>query len=119
MNILSKRLFSFAIRVIKFLRLLPNTVEFNIVKNQLIRSSTSPGANYQEAQGAISRADFHYKIKIALKEMRESNYWLEIIRSISEIDENKITELNYLSNESIELMNILGSISYKTRKNKV
>jgi len=50
------------------------------LRYQLAKSSTSSGANYEEAQGAISRADFKNKVHISLKEMRESHYWLRIIK---------------------------------------
>ncbi|MFA7420905.1 MAG: four helix bundle protein [Melioribacteraceae bacterium] len=106
---LGKRLFEFAIHVIKFTRDFPNTKEYEIIKNQLIKSATSSGANYEEAQGASSRAYFVNKIKIALREMRESNYWMRIIIEISQ----KSNESSFLLNESTELMNILGSISSK------
>lgn len=97
-NELQKRLFEFIVRVIKFLRTLPNNQETQIIKNQLIKSSSSTGANYEESQAASSKADFIYKVEIALKEMRESNYWLRLIRSISYNEE--IRELEYLINES-------------------
>ncbi|MEW6652573.1 MAG: four helix bundle protein [Bacteroidota bacterium] len=51
-----------------------------MISNQLIKSSTSSGANYEEAQGAISKPVFFNKINISLKEMRETNYWLRIIK---------------------------------------
>ena len=80
---------------------------------QLTKSSTSTGANYEEAQGGYSRADFRTKISISLKEMRETNYWLRVIKN-TEISKN-LEELNYLINESDELKKILGSIFSKTR----
>ncbi|MFA6980553.1 MAG: four helix bundle protein [Ignavibacteriaceae bacterium] len=109
---LGKRLFDFAVRVIKYCRTFPKTKEYDIIKNQLIKSATSSGANYEEAQGASSKADFVNKIKIALKEMRESNYWLKIIREIKTPD----SELQSLIQESSELMKILGAISSKASK---
>ena len=78
MNNLSERLLKFAIDIIVFLRKLPNTEEYLIIKRQLIKSSTSSGANYEESQGASSKADFTNKVRISLKEMRESNYCLSI-----------------------------------------
>jgi four helix bundle protein len=57
-NDLDKRLFDFAVRVIKFLRTLPATSEYNVIKYQLTKSATSSGANYEEAQAGSSRADF-------------------------------------------------------------
>ena len=50
-----------------------------VLKNQLLRSATSIGANIREAQYASSRADFVLKLKIALKESNESEYWLELM----------------------------------------
>lgn len=115
MNNLEKRLFDFGIRTIKYLRTLSNTFEYKVVKNQLIKSSTSSGANYEESQAGSSRPDFNNKVRISLREMRESNYWLRVIESISE--DTKIDhELNFLLTESKELKNILGSIMQKTRK---
>jgi four helix bundle protein len=111
-NDLSKRLFNFAIRVIKFLRTLPNTTEYKVIHYQLVKSSTSSGSNYEESLGASSRADFTNKVFISLKETRESNYWLRII---SEISDKKSHELNYLVKESEELKNILGAIVTNTR----
>jgi four helix bundle protein len=73
MNNLSDRLLKFAIYVIIYLRKLPNTEEYLIAKRQLIKASTSSGANYEESQGASSKADFTNKVRISLKEMRESN----------------------------------------------
>lgn len=112
MNDLEKRLFDFGMRVIKHLRKQPNTIEFKIIKNQLIKSSTSSGANYEESQAGSSKPDFSNKVRISLREMRESNYWLRVIEGISEESDN---ELNILLNESKELKLILGSILQKTR----
>lgn len=111
---LSDRLFCFAVEVIKYLRSINNTLESKVIKNQLIKFATSAGANYEEAQGASSRIDFHNKVRISLKEMRESNYWLNIIKSA---DIDKKQKLTYFINESEELKNILGKIASKTRKN--
>jgi len=112
-NDLIKRLFNFAVRVLKYLTTLPNTPEFKIIRYQLAKSSTSSGANYEEAQAGSSRADFSNKTNISLKEMRESNYWLRIIKA-SLPKEKMSDELNYLVEESQQLKNILGSIVCKT-----
>ena len=113
-NDLSKRLFIFSVRTIKFLRTLPYETEYKVIRYQLIKSATSTGANYEEAQAASSKADFHNKVKIALKEMMESRYWLKIIKEI--MDGNVSDELDFLINESDELNKILGSIALKTQK---
>ena len=77
-------------------------------------SATSTGANYEESQAASSRKDFLNKINISLREIRESNYWLRIIKELN-YGANKKAE--YLVNESEELKKILGSISAKVSKN--
>ena len=74
MNDLEKRLFDFAVRTIEFLRTLPVASEYKVIQYQLTKSSTSSGANYEEAQAGSSKADFTNKVRIALREMRESNY---------------------------------------------
>ena len=114
---LTTRLFNFAVRVLKFLPRLPKTAEFSVIRYQLAKSSTSSGANYEEAQAGSSRADFSNKTRIALKEMRESNYWLRIINATLS-DKLKNEELIYLVDESSQLKNILGSIVVKTNSNK-
>jgi four helix bundle protein len=113
---LCKRLFEFAVRVLKFLRKLPDTPEGKTITYQLAKSSTSSGSNYEEAQAGSSKADFHNKVNISLKEMRESNYWLRIIKGTFDNWEIDYDELNWLINESKELKLILGTISSKTKK---
>jgi four helix bundle protein len=108
-NELQDRLFKFAVDVIKMLRTLKGGNDLKIISNQLVKAATSSGANYEEAQAAVSRADFGYKVGISLKEMRESNYWLRILKEL--FPSNK--EIIRLTTESFELKNILGSISIK------
>jgi four helix bundle protein len=114
MNGLEKRLFDFAVRTIKFLRTLPDTPEYKVIKYQLIKSSTSSGANYEESQAGSSRPDFCNKVRISLREMKESNYWLRLIQAISD-DKTPNKELIWLIQESQELKLILGSIVQKSR----
>jgi len=113
-NELSKRLFRFSVDIIKMLRTLKGGNEVKIISNQLGKAATSSGANYEEAQAAVSRADFGNKVGISLKEMRESNYWLRILKELFPSDK----EISRLTNESLELKNILGSISYKINPRK-
>lgn len=75
---LEERFISFAVRVIRVAEALPKTATGIHVRNQLIRSGTSPAPNYGEAQAAESRADFIHKFKIILKELRETRIWLLI-----------------------------------------
>jgi four helix bundle protein len=113
-NELNERLFNFALKCLKFIRTIPDTAEYKVIRYQLAKSSTSSGANYEESQAGSSTADFNNKVRISLREMRESNYWLRIIDGIKSNDTID-DELNWLINESKELKNILGSIVQKTR----
>jgi len=114
-NELTQRLFNFAVRTIEFLKSLPVSPEAKVIRYQLIKSSSSSGANYEEAQAGSSKADFTNKVRISLREMRESNYWLRLIKSTI----NKVSssdELEWLTNESLQLKKILGSIVQKSSK---
>jgi len=112
MNDIPDRLTRFAVSVIKMSRKLNNSIEYKIIKYQLIKASTSAGANYEESQGASSTPDFTNKVKISLKEMRESNYWLKVIDQTIDTTERP-EELNELIDESEQLKKILGSICQK------
>ena len=74
---LEQRTKRFSLAVIKFSSSLPRTREIDILIRQLIRSATSIGANYREANRGVSRADFANKIGIIQKEAAETQYWLE------------------------------------------
>lgn len=115
-NELSKRLFEFVVRVIKLLRTLPDNLEYKVIKYRLIKSASSSGANYEESQAGISKADFINKVRISLKEKRESNYWLRLIKSIIDGSKIDMVELDYLIRESGELAMILGSIVKRSRE---
>jgi len=115
-NNLSKRLFVFSTDAIKFLRTLPKGVEYKVIHYQLVKSCTSSGANYEEAQSGTSRPDFNNKVRISLKEMRESNYWFRVLYEIIDLSKIDVDFLKYLTNESKELTKILGSIVNKTGK---
>ena len=78
-NDLEERPVGFAVEVIDVIESLPNSKAGNHIAGQLTRSGTSPAPNYGEARSAESRKDFVHKIKIALKELRESFVWLKII----------------------------------------
>lgn len=91
---------------------LPQAKLTDIVTHQLSRSATSIGANYEESQASQSKDDFYYKIGICLREARETNYWLRIIREMAWIDKDSILKL---IKESAEVTNIFGKI-YSRRK---
>ena len=72
---LEDRLIDFAVHIIRTAESLPKTKVGNHIAGQLIRSGTSPAPNYGEAQSAESRSDFIHKMKVALKELRETRIW--------------------------------------------
>ena len=113
-NDLILRTFNFGVNTIIFLRTLPENTELKVIKYQLIKSCTSVGANYEEAQAGSSKADFVNKVNISLKEARESNYWLRMLVAL----EGESNELGMLVNESKEIKNILGAIVKNARENK-
>jgi len=76
---LEERLVNFAVSIIDITEKLPGNQTGKHISGQLVRSGTSPASNYGEAQGAETRQDFIHKMKIALKELRESRIWLKII----------------------------------------
>ena len=76
---LHQRLIRFAARSSRVAKLLPRTDEGRYISQQLMRASLSTAANYAEARGAESRADFIHKLRIVLKELNETKSWLEQI----------------------------------------
>jgi len=109
---LEDRTFEFAKRVRAFVKKLRKTVENLEDGKQLVRASGFVGANYIEANKALSKKDFILRIKICRKEAKESRYWLKLID-----DPEQEKERNDLINEATELMNIFGSILRKSEQN--
>jgi four helix bundle protein len=102
---LEDRLIEFAVRIIRLAAALPNTKAGTHVAGQILRSGTSPAPNYGEAQSAESAADFIHKLKIALKELRETLIWIKIISRADLI--KSATLLAPLIQENDELIAIL------------
>jgi len=76
---LEKRTLEFSKNVIRLYKQLPKNVINNELIGQLIRASGSIGANYREANDALSKKDFKHRIKITRKEAKEAHYWLELL----------------------------------------
>lgn len=112
---LEERLIEYAIRIIKLSEKLPNDKTGNHISSQLLRSGTSPAPNYGEAQGAESKKDFIHKLKISLKELRESKVWLKILFG-AEIISPK-SKLEPLLRETDELISIIYKSIETTKKN--
>ena len=110
---LEQRTKKFALAVIEFVSALPRTREADILGRQLLRSGTSIGANYREANRAVSRPDFANKIGTVQKEASETQYWIELI------PESKIRKPGNgtsLHEESTELLAIFTSIGKKLKE---
>jgi len=106
---------AYAVEIVKVTTLLRKTETGREIAGQLLRSGTSVGANYEEARGAQSRADFLHKLQIVLKEIRESLFWLRLIdksHMLKEQNPNKII------NETRELSNIIAKSIVTAKKNK-
>jgi len=109
-----ERTFSFALRIVKLCRQIEqNPGTSRSLSLQLLRSGTSIGANVEEAQAGQSKADFVSKLAIAIKEARETGYWLRLIR---ESGTTNTDSLGLLEKEALELAKILGAIISKARK---
>ena len=102
---LHDRLIEHAVRIIRLSEALPNTKTGKHVCSQVLRSGTATAPNHAEAQSAESRADFVHKLKIALKELRETETWLKIIQKAHLIE--PVEKLEPLLQETHELISIL------------
>ena len=80
---IEKRLISFAATIVSISAKLPRTAQGRHICDQILRSGTAAAANYGEARGAESRADFVHKLKIVFKELNETTIWLEILGQTS------------------------------------
>src|SRR5688572_4152816 len=111
---LSERLLNFGVRAGKVVDALPDTRMGRHVAGQLVRCSTSGMPNYEEACAAESRADFVHKLRVVLKELRETRGWLRFIIKAEMLPES---QLHALHDESCQLCNIVGQ-SVATASNK-
>ena len=110
---LEERTFIFAKDVRNFIKTLPkSTANFEDGK-QLIKASGSVGANYREANEALSKKDFIMRIKISRKEAKESKYWLRLILETNHLENED--ELKRLIQEANELKKIFSSIVEKSK----
>ena len=110
---LKQRTKLFALRVIKLYQSLPKTTEAQIIDKQLLRSSTSVGANYRAACRARSNAVYHSKISIVIEETDESMFWLEILWEANIV---KRELLQSLYDEGEEILKIMVVSRKKSEK---
>lgn len=104
---LEKRTTDFSIEIIRFIKTLQITIINKVIIDQLIRSATSIGANYHEANEADSKKDFCNKIRISKKEAKETMYWLKLL---AEIEKEKVVKIRELYQEAHEFVLIFSAI---------
>jgi len=109
---LVERTTEFGLRIVRMFVALPKTDEARVLGKQVLRSGTSVGANYREAQRSRSKAEFIAKIGDCLKELDETAYWLELLVRSQIVPEAK---LSALCDETNQLLAIFTTIS-KTAK---
>jgi four helix bundle protein len=109
---LNERLLEFAARIVRLVEALPKTLVGRRIGDQLLRSGTSVGANYEEAQAAESKDDFAHKLQIALKEMRGANYWLRLLARTRTVP---IARLASIQDESAQSLAMLSKAVAKTK----
>jgi len=112
-SIIAKKAYSFALDIIKVYKLLVNERKEYVLSKQLLRSGTSIGANINEGIAGQSKRDFVYKFNIALKEARETNYWLNLLKDSEYIN---LVEFEALNNKCNEIIKMLTSIIMTTKE---
>ena len=111
-NIVAQKSYAFALAIIQLYKLLVDKKEY-VLSKQILRSGTSIGANVHEAVGGESKKDFIHKLGIAVKEARETSYWLNLLKDSDYLDSD---EFNHLNNLCDELIRILNSIILTTKE---
>jgi four helix bundle protein len=112
-----ERSFEFAARIVKLCITLDEKPGVaRVLGNQLLRAGTSIGANVEEAQAGQSRPDFISKNAIALKEARETLYWLRLLAATGIVPDQRLTEIRV---EAEELTRIIGAIIVSAKKIKL
>ncbi len=113
-NILLTKVDAYSDRIIRLYKYLKDVEKEFILSKQLLRSGTSIGANIAESQSAQSSADFIHKLEVALKEAKETHYWLEKL-----LVGEYINEVGYksMSNDNIEIIKLLTSIIVTKKRN--
>ena len=114
-NVVKDKSFAFAVRIVNLYKFLKEEKKENILSRQILRSGTSIGANIEEADGGISKADFSSKISIAYKEAKETHYWLRLLNETGYIDQ---TSFDSIINDCNEICKLLFSILKTTRIKK-
>ena|SRR6266478_8992339 len=102
---ISERLLEYAVRILRLVQALPKSVVGRHVAGQVMRAGTSAGANYEEARGGESKADFIHKLGVCWKETRESLYWLKLIHRAELVKPARVVQLIQEANELSAILN--------------
>lgn len=113
-NILLTKVDAYSNRIIRLYKYLKDVKKEFILSKQLLRSGTSIGANIAESQSAQSSADFIHKLEVALKEAKETHYWLEKLLVGDYINEAGYNSMSY---DNIEIIKLLTSIIITKKRN--
>ncbi|NCS87940.1 MAG: four helix bundle protein [Ignavibacteria bacterium CG2_30_36_16] len=114
-NIIQNKSYQFALRIIKLYKFLIEEKKEFVLSKQILRCGTSIGANIEEGIAGQSKADFIAKFQIALKESRETHYWIRLL-----IDSNYLDKKSGQSilNDCEELLKLLNAILKTSKSNK-
>lgn len=113
-NLVYNKSFDFSIRIVNLYKYLSSNKKEYIISKQVLRSGTSIGANISESIDAQSRKDFISKLSIALKEARETYYWLELLKKTDYLDLKKSESI---IKDVDELIRLLHSIIKSSKMN--
>jgi four helix bundle protein len=117
-NVVSEKSYAFALNVIQLARALRKQHEYEMA-SQLLRCGTSIGANVEEAQSGVSRADFAAKMGIASKEARETHYWLRLLRDSQTLSRDHVQLRLKEAEELIRILTAIVKTSQKSRNQKL
>ncbi len=113
-NIIKKKSFEFAVRIVKLYQYLANDKKEFVLSKQILRSGTSVGAMVRESEYAQSKADFIHKLSIAQKEINETLYWLELFQATNYLSSQEFESIN---ENAVEIIKLITSIIKTTKNN--
>lgn len=111
-NIIKKKSFDFAIRIVKLFQHLQTEKKEYVLSKQLLRCGTSVGAMVREAEHSESKADFAHKLAIAQKEINETIYWLELLNATEYLTQKEFESINA---DAVEIIKLITSIIKSTK----
>ena len=114
-NVIIEKSMAFSVRIVNLCKYLSNEKKEYIISKQICKSGTSIGANVAEAQRAQSTADFVSKMKIALKEANETQYWLQLLHNTNYLSDK---EFESIHEDLIQILKILTAICKHYPQNK-